>query len=545
MTESESTMSAEEVMRRIAGKLRADMPRDFEDEIGVAKSVTQWSPMGHNPLTKSQYELGEMLQLDDGAFIANAYRAILHRAPDDHAHELLTRLRLGQMTKVEILGNLRFSEEGKRISVHIDGLLLPYRVSLLRKQGAIGQALSWLISIPKNAVWHRRHEWASGKNSADIQSLGKQHNDLATAVHALERRMELVALAAANATESAEKARSHSKQNDDLNTAVHALERRIESVMREVSDAVESAEKAREADKVIERLASVERSLEEYGRERSRIVESQGNLKDRLQQLRSDLHSHLDSLQTEKSKPAMKAAKLGLDGLYVALEDRFRGGRDLIRHRTARHLDFIADKIGSDLSLPVLDLGSGRGEWLELLKERGFRPIGFELNATCVGHSQSIGLDVRATDILEGLKTLPDDSIGAITMLHVVEHLPLDYFVEVLDECMRVLRDGGGLVVETPNPANAVVSQLTFYMDPTHRNPVPSTLLNFIVSARGFSDVTSLDLFESRELPEAPSVPEGPYKDALEVLMRPRREAMDYAVCATKRVVLLAEGVRP
>lgn len=507
MTESESTMSAEDVMRRIAGKLRDDMPRDFEDEIGVAKSVTQWSPMGHNPLTKSQYELGEMLQLDDGAFIAHAYRAILHRAPDDHAHELLTRLRVGQMTKVEILGNLRFSEEGKRISVHIDGLLLPYRVSLLRKQGAIGQALSWLISIPKNAVWHRRHEWASGKNSADIQSLGKQHNDLATAVHALERRMELVALAAANATEY--------------------------------------AEQAREADKVIERLASVERSLEEYGRERSRIVESQGNLKDTLQQLRSDLHSHLDNLQTEKAKPAMKAAKLGLDGLYVALEDRFRGGRDLIRHRTARHLDFIADKIGSDLSLPVLDLGSGRGEWLELLKERGFRPIGFELNATCVGHSQSIGLDVRATDILEGLKTLPDNSIGAITMLHVVEHLPLDYFVEVLDECMRVLRDGGGLVVETPNPANAVVSQLTFYMDPTHRNPVPSTLLNFIVSARGFSDVTSLDLFESRELPEAPSVPEGPYKDALEVLMRPRREAMDYAVCATKRVVLFAEGVRP
>jgi O-antigen chain-terminating methyltransferase len=107
---------------------------------------------------------------------------------------------------------------------------------------------------------------------------------------------------------------------------------------------------------------------------------------------------------------------------------------------------------------------------------------------------QELGLDVRPADLGEYLSGVPDASLGAVTLSHVVEHLPYRLVIALLDEVLRALKPGGMLILETPNPQNIQVGAHTFYTDPTHRNPLPSSMLKFLVEARGFTGVQVLSL---------------------------------------------------
>jgi O-antigen chain-terminating methyltransferase len=136
--------------------------------------------------------------------------------------------------------------------------------------------------------------------------------------------------------------------------------------------------------------------------------------------------------------------------------------------------------------MPVLDLGCGRGEWLELLAESNLSALGLDNNESFVRECQARGLDARVAQALEFLAELPDQSQGAVTAFHVVEHMSIRMILNVLDEAVRVLKPGGLLILETPNPANLIVGAHTFYLDPTHLRPLPSDLLRFLVESRGF-----------------------------------------------------------
>jgi O-antigen chain-terminating methyltransferase len=99
------------------------------------------------------------------------------------------------------------------------------------------------------------------------------------------------------------------------------------------------------------------------------------------------------------------------------------------------------------------------------------------------------GLDVKIEDALAYLKTLPDNAVGALTGFHIIEHLELDVFIALLEEAHRVVRPGGIVIFETPNPENVVVGSCNFYIDPTHQRPLPPVLTQFLVEAGGFADV--------------------------------------------------------
>ena len=182
------------------------------------------------------------------------------------------------------------------------------------------------------------------------------------------------------------------------------------------------------------------------------------------------------------------------DALYASFEDLFRGTRSDIKSRQTIYLDEMrAIQAGTELR-PILDIGCGRGEWLELLREQNLRAHGVDVNATMVERCHSLNLEVTLSDALEYLRKLPANSVGAITLFHIVEHLPTAVAINLLDEIYRVLHRDGEVILETPNPANLIVAGCNFYMDPTHRNPIPSPLLKFIVEARGFSDLRVLPL---------------------------------------------------
>jgi 2-polyprenyl-3-methyl-5-hydroxy-6-metoxy-1,4-benzoquinol methylase len=183
-----------------------------------------------------------------------------------------------------------------------------------------------------------------------------------------------------------------------------------------------------------------------------------------------------------------------LDALYAALEDQFRGSREEIKERLRIYLPILKEaKLGSK-KMPILDVGCGRGEWLELLKEQNLKAQGVDVNRVFAENCKEQGLDVIERDLIIHLRSLPNDSLGAVTGFHIIEHLPFEVVVKFIDEIVRVLKPGGVAILETPNPENVLVGSHTFYLDPTHRNPLPSALVKFIVEARGLCRVEVMNL---------------------------------------------------
>ena len=142
----------------------------------------------------------------------------------------------------------------------------------------------------------------------------------------------------------------------------------------------------------------------------------------------------------------------------------------------------------------VLDLGCGRGEWLELLGEQGFTAAGVDLNVCMIEECRVRGLPAQAANALEHLVSLPAESVGAVSAFHLIEHLPADLLLRFFRECRRVLQPGGLAIFETPNPYNLVVGAAQFYDDHTHQRPLPPNSTRFLVEQAGFARVDILPL---------------------------------------------------
>ncbi|MHB8784896.1 MAG: class I SAM-dependent methyltransferase [Thauera sp.] len=188
------------------------------------------------------------------------------------------------------------------------------------------------------------------------------------------------------------------------------------------------------------------------------------------------------------------------DGFYRAFEERHRGSRELIKGRLAAYLPFVESLLEVFPVAATIDLGCGRGEWLELLAESGFKPVGVDLDKGMLEACLERGLQVEQGDALAYLSALPDESQVVVSAFHVVEHITFDHLRTLVAEALRVLKPGGLLIMETPNPENIVVATRNFYLDPTHQRPIPPMLLAFAAEYAGFARVKTLRLQESKEL---------------------------------------------
>lgn len=195
------------------------------------------------------------------------------------------------------------------------------------------------------------------------------------------------------------------------------------------------------------------------------------------------------SIPGQAVAPAQRQAEPGMPHeLYLEFEAEFRGSRELIRERLAANLRFFSDN-AKRFSEPVMDIGCGRGEWLQLLKEADIPAIGVDTNTAMIQCCTDAGLEAYVGDALQYLKSLPANSLAGLTAFHIIEHVPLDVLIEIIDEAKRVVRPGGVVLLETPNPENLIVGACNFYVDPTHRNPLPPALVAFLLRARGFERV--------------------------------------------------------
>ncbi len=183
-----------------------------------------------------------------------------------------------------------------------------------------------------------------------------------------------------------------------------------------------------------------------------------------------------------------------LDAFYLAFENRFRGTREDVTEKLKVHLPLIAQaKIGTPDAY-ILDVGCGRGEWLELLHENGYTAKGIDINRAMIEQCQARGLEVMESEVIAYLQSLPDASLGAVTGFHIIEHLPFPLLLKLFSEVARVLQPNGLAIFETPNPQNLLVGACDFYSDPTHQRPLYPETIQFLLFYQGLSNVQLLHL---------------------------------------------------
>lgn len=190
------------------------------------------------------------------------------------------------------------------------------------------------------------------------------------------------------------------------------------------------------------------------------------------------------SVQRDAFAPALEAYK------YVGFEDQFRGSREVIRARFESYVPFFSTDAhgharhdGGD----VLDVGCGRGEFLDLLKANGIAARGIDLNHEMAELCRARGLDVTEADAVGYLSSLPDGSLAGIFSAQVVEHLQPGYLLQFLELAYHKLRPGGLAVLETLNPACWVAFFDSYIRDITHVWPLHPETLKYLVVASGFT----------------------------------------------------------
>jgi len=229
---------------------------------------------------------------------------------------------------------------------------------------------------------------------------------------------------------------------------------------------------------------------------------------ERAQQLLRELEERLTRVERRggagvaSAPPVTVAAQPAAAALpdYFAFESRMRGSVDAIRERQRRYVDDLR------AAAPVLDVGCGRGELLQLLREAGVEARGIDADADMVAYARGEGLDVEQADLVEFLGRQEDGSLGGIFMGQVVEHLPASVLVRALELAAAKLRAGGVLIAETINPLSPLALR-HYFADLTHAQPLVPETLELLARQSGFAQTELRYLNEPAERLTEPDDP--------------------------------------
>ena len=454
---------------------------------------------------RDHYRLEDLLVFSDEAFVRNAYRAILKREPDDSGFsKYLENLRDGRLSKVDILSSLRFSPEGQLRDVKVNGLnrsLVSRKISNVPVLGYLIELLVGIVRLPALITDQRRLEaHLTARDERLAEQINVREADFSGRLDEASANLE----SAANLSEQLVKAvadlsESHKKVADLHYQQLKALIREQHEINEDRNrlKADISAELAAVQDQ-FKRQATTQES------QAAELHQFRKNMETRLQETRMELvlqERRLSLLLEEARKRLPQPFELDqmqilttekdhlLDSLYCSLEDQFRGTREDIKAKATSYLPVLAD---ANITTDIVDIGCGRGEWLEVLREARLAARGIDTSPVMIEECTRRGLQASEGEAITYLRAQADNSLRAITAFHFVEHLPLETLVGFLDEVVRTLKAGGLVLLETPNPENILVGACNFYLDPTHRNPIPSQTMQFLLESRGLCRVEVL-----------------------------------------------------
>jgi 2-polyprenyl-3-methyl-5-hydroxy-6-metoxy-1,4-benzoquinol methylase len=208
---------------------------------------------------------------------------------------------------------------------------------------------------------------------------------------------------------------------------------------------------------------------------------------------------------------------------FLDFEAATRGDEQQVTREQTRYIEWF-----TSAGAPVLDVGCGRGEFLELLRDHGVDARGIDRDADMVAHCRSKGLQVEQADLFEYLRALPDESLGGVFLGHVIEHLEQPLVLALPQLIWSKLVPGGALVIETPNPMCLSTFAGALYADPTHIRPIHPKGLEYLLTAAGFHDLT---LMLSAPVPESaklqPLQEKGPLDPVAKDLVLQMNENLD------------------
>ncbi|RMD88121.1 MAG: class I SAM-dependent methyltransferase [Candidatus Dadabacteria bacterium] len=184
------------------------------------------------------------------------------------------------------------------------------------------------------------------------------------------------------------------------------------------------------------------------------------------------------------------------DYTYLMLENRYRGSEEEIKDRMKFYLSYLKSAYNLH-TLPVLDIGCGRGELLELLRENGIEGVGIDIDKAMVEMCRDKGLKVENADCLDYLMNLKDNSLSAVIALQVIEHLEVGKLKRLISLSIEKVRDGGAVIFETINTDSLVALGRNYFKDPTHVFPLHPDTMRFIMEGAGLKvkDVIPLSPF--------------------------------------------------
>ena len=393
------------------------------------------------PSADNRYHLNDLLKYHDRDFVWNAYRAILKREPDETGlKDFLERLRSGTRNKIDILASLSASAEGKRANVTIEGLAVPAFIRKVYRVPVVGYLAEMAVSI------------------ARLPMLVRSQRQIENHLVAQQERLA-----------------GHITQTN------HQLLNNIERVRQDADSLRDGAAAVRESltDLRMDLRTSLTK-LAERQKEFAVLQHQQMSALFREQQgLRSNTQASAGNINSERRQLTSSEG----DEIAALLTEHLRGDREAVKKDLTVHLS-VLQRLG--ISTEILDLGCGSGAWLELLKESGLNATGVDANPRQVEIGRRRGLEIEQGDVIEHLRALPEASLQAITGFHMLEHFNFAEQIQLLIEIRRVLKSGGVVVFETPNPKNLVVGACNFYADPTHRHPIFPETLQFVLRRLNF-----------------------------------------------------------
>ncbi|NIB42101.1 methyltransferase domain-containing protein [Pseudomaricurvus alkylphenolicus] len=442
---------------------------DSEDEQTVpVQACEEHAPV--DPATKPP-----VLAYDDCEFVREAYKQLLGREPDPEGLEHYAALLREGGEKTQLLERLWHSEEARLFrenSPHQANLgtdLNKYRskqkLFQLPLVGPILRVLNGSLTLHKYKLFlNARLNHSFRLHQEQRQELNQRFNDLQQHVHQQQSHLEHL------------QAHLHDTQQKLIR-----LERKHQTLLgRLKTDQSDLLQREKIRDEAVQQLRLRLTALE------SRPVAASAATVD-------DAGTSAPVAATATDSSSINEA------FYAAFEEHFRGDRKTILERMQYYLPLLERCEPLKSGGKLVDIGCGRGDWLDLLASQGYPLLGIDFNHHNVEACVERGHEAIATDGIEWLRQQPDNSIAAISCFHVIEHLPFEVLSRLLDESLRVLRPGGLFFAETPNPENLVTGITHFYTDPTHLHPLPPAFSEFLLQYKGFGDV---ELHRLNPIPE-------------------------------------------
>ncbi len=439
---------------------------------------------------RDAYSLTDFLSFHDSLFIRNAYRGILGREPDAHGYaHYLSKLRNGDFNKIEILGRLRYSTEGRYLAKPVKGLFIPFVFNIICKIPVAGYAVrlgAGILQLPRiiNNIY-RYEAFTQGQLYEIKQNAADAQKELAvflnTAANTINNLIEVVTRNKADKSaidqvrnELSAWLKGKADQADLLHVKQQIDHLSINKANKETLNHIQ------------QQLAEISAISNELKEIHNKIQRSMQQLMDFQQKMLAQEHEYTEVL--DELEDALVEEEHIRGAAYVAFEDKFRGTREEVKKRLSIYVPYLEKLPDKVKSMTMLDVGCGRGEWLEVLKEHNYRAVGVDINNKMIQQCCALGLNAVEDDALNYIKNLDGQSIGVITGFHVIEHLSFRNRIKLFDEAVRVLCPKGMAIFETPNPENLLVGACEFYSDPTHKRPIPPATLQYFMQVRGFQN---------------------------------------------------------